>query len=155
MAATDDVFLTHQQPVWRSRADFIVMAPLAEHHTYEQIWARQEADDLFEICCIPFFAHNLSLGDLVRTEMQGERSYLISDVVRPSGRSTFRVWLGKSPDDRLDVEAEFIAMGALTEWSSEHLLALDVPDEPQAQVLATRLAAGEQSGRWLYETGRL
>lgn len=154
MAATDDVFLTHQQPVWRDRANFIIMAPLPEHHTYEQMWARQEADDLFELCCIPFFAHNLSLGDVVRTETRDGRSYLITEVVRPSGRWTFRVWLGKSTEDRLDVEAEFVAMGALTEWSSQHLLALDVPDEVQAQVLADVLAEGDRKRRWIYETGR-
>ncbi len=155
MAAADDVFLTHQQPVWRSRANFIVMAALPEHHTYEQLWARQEGDDLFELCCIPFFAHDMSLGDLVRTETREERAYLISEVVRPSGRWTFRVWLGKSREDRLTVEDEFVTVGALTEWSSENLLALDVPNESQAQALADVLAEGERTGRWLYETGRL
>ena len=154
MTASDDVFQTHQQPAWRERANFIVMAPLPERHHYEQMWARQEADDLFELCCIPFFAHDLALGDVVRTETRGDQTRLIAEVARPSGRWTFRLWLGKSNEDRLVVEAEMINLGALTEWSSENLLAVDALDATQAQALADVLAAGEYAGRWMYETGR-
>ena len=155
MTASDDVFLTHQTPVWRDRANFIIMAALPEHHTYEQMWARQETDDVFELCCIPFFAHNLALGDAVRTETREGRTHLIAEVVRPSGRWTFRLWLGKSVESALDVEAEMVGLGALTEWSSEHLLGVDASDEAHAQVVADALARGEGAGRWMYETGRV
>ena len=155
MTGPEDVFLTHRQPVWRDRADFVVMAPLPEPRTYEQLWARQESEDLFEICCIPFFVHNLSLGDVVRTESRAGRSHLVSEVVRPSGRWTFRLWLGESHEDGGQVEAELVACGALTEWSSQHLLGIDAKDEAHAQVVADVLAHGERAGRWLYETGRV
>ena len=154
MTPSDDVFHTHQQPVWRERANYVVMAPLSEHHHYEQMWARQEAEDLFELCCIPFFAYNLALGDVVRTETRDGRTHAIAHVVRPSGRWTFRLWLGKSDEDALGVETEMLALGALTEWSSEKLLALDAASKPHAQVLADALARGAQAGRWMYETGR-
>lgn len=155
MTAADYVFMTHQQPVWRNRSNFIIMAALEEHHTFEQMWAHQEAEDVFEICCIPFFAHNLSLGDAVRTETRDGRTHQIAEVVRPSGRWTFRLWLGKSSEDPLQVEAEMVGLGALTEWSSEKLLAVDASDEALAQVVADELARGERAGRWIYEAGRL
>lgn len=155
VTAADDVFYTHQQPVWRDRANFIIMAPLPEPHRYEQMWARQEAHDLFELCCIPFFAHDLALGDVVRTETRSGRTHLIGHVVKPSGRWTFRVWLGQSEEDPRSVEAQMRGLGALIEWSSQNLLGVDASDEAHAQRVADALMEGERAGRWLYETGRL
>ena len=155
MTAPEDVFLTHREPVWRDRSNFIIMAALPETGRFEQLWARQESADLFEVCCIPFFEHNLALGDVVRTGAEGEKAYVMKDVVRPSGRWTFRVWLGESPEDRLGVEAEMFALGTLTEWFSPNLLAVDAETETLAQRLADALADGERRGRWVYETGRL
>lgn len=152
--ADDDVFHTHEQPVWRARSNFIVAVPLPERHHYEQLWARREANDLFEICCIPFFARDMSLGDLVRTRAKDGRTYVVEEVVHASGRWTFRLWLGKSDEDRLGVEAEFLTKGALTEWASDQLLALDASTNDLAQLIADRLAEGERTGRWIYETGR-
>lgn len=153
VVAADDVFHTHQQPVWRDRSDSLIMAALPEHHHYEQVWARRDAD-LFEVCCIPFFVHNLALGDVVRTEARAGRTHLITEVVRPSGHWTFRLWLRKSNEDRMTVESEFVLLGALSEWASEHLLALDAGGAALAQVIADALAQGERAGRWMYETGR-
>lgn len=155
MTQPEDVFLTHEQPVWRDRSNFLVMAPLPEPGRYEQLWARQHSDTVFEICCIPFFVHNLSLGDLVRTEASGERAYIVSEVVEPSGRWTFRVWLGDSDEDPATVEAELVEMGAVTEWSSRNLLAVDAANDALAQQVADALAVGERTGRWIYETGRV
>ena len=128
---------------------------MPEAGRFEQLWARQESADLFEVSCIPFFVHNLALGDVVRTDTEGERAYVIREVVRPSGRWTFRVWLGESAEDRLSVEVEMLALGTLTEWSSRNLLALDAESEALAQRTADALAEGERTGRWVYETGRL
>jgi hypothetical protein len=151
----DDVFHTHQQPAWRDRSNFILMAALPEAGRYEQLWARQQSDTLFEVCCIPFFVYNLSLGDVVRTEASGERAYVVAEVVQPSGRWTFRVWLGGSTEDPAGVETELVSMGALTEWSSRNLLAVDAANAALAQRLADALADGEREGRWVYETGRV
>lgn len=129
------------------------MAALPERHHYEQLWARRD-DDLFEICCIPFFVNDVSLGDLVRTQSRDGRTFVLDQVVRPSGHWTFRLWLGESHEDPLTVEAEFVAIGALTEWSSRHLLALDAGTDQQAQAVANKLTQGEKEARWLYETGR-
>jgi hypothetical protein len=45
-------------------------------------------------------------------------------------------------------------MGALFEWSSVNLLAVDVGDSSQAQVVADFLAQRESDGQLRYETGR-
>ena len=41
----------------------------------------------FEVCCIPFFLYDVSLGDVVATNPD----YVLDRVVRASGRYTFRV----------------------------------------------------------------
>lgn len=150
----DDVFHTHAHPVWRDRSDFIVGVALPEHDHYEQLWVRRLSDDTFELCCIPLFAADLSLGDVVRTESRDGRDFMVADVVQPSGWWTFRVWLGKSADTIASVADELGTLGALSEPGSEHLLAVGVPDETSAVRLAARLQTGENEGRWIYETGK-
>jgi hypothetical protein len=52
----------HLAPVWRERADFILGA-IVEDGISEQLWARKVDDLQFEVCCIPFWVYNISLGD--------------------------------------------------------------------------------------------
>lgn len=150
-------FVVHTGPVWRDRSDFVVNAPLAEKdlpRKYEQLFVRQVTEDTFELCCIPFFLYDMSLGDVVRTVPRDGRKYVVDGVVRPSGHVTFRVWFGSTPYPRDAVENELRALGALLEWSSANLLAVDADGDEHAQRVADYLAAGEDAGRFVYETGR-
>lgn len=70
---------THDNPVWRSKANFLIAADLSENGlegASEQLWARREADNEFIICCIPFFTYGISLGDHVATFMDESRKYI-------------------------------------------------------------------------------
>ncbi len=145
----------HNEPVWRDRANFVIAADIAsspDKRGWEQLWARKIADQRFEICCIPFFAYDLALGDEVETD----GDHVLCRVVKPSGRFTFRVWFGSStdPDDRTRVTEVLQREGCEHEWSSENLLAIDAPTQETAQALANALAALQQDGRVTYETGR-
>jgi len=134
---------THPEPVWRESADFIIATTIdaaTTSVTTEQLWARQTADFEFEICCIPFFAHHLALGDIVETD----DSYLVKGVRQPSGRSVFRVWLGDSSLPREDFAREVEEHGGLLEWSSVNLVAIDVADAAAAQELADFLQDREK-----------
>jgi hypothetical protein len=140
----------HEAPVWRDRANFVIGAPLPEEGRSEQLWARQLGDERFEICCIPFFLYDLALGDVVETDANFE----VARVVARSGRFVFRVWFGKAFHPRQEVADELGELGALLEWSSANLLAVDAADEAHAQVIADYLAEQERAGRLMYETGR-
>lgn len=151
----DEQFSVHEDPVWRDRADFIVNAPLAEDGRFEQLWCRRLSDDTFEVCCIPFFLYDVALGDTVRTEATKSRTYLVSKVLVASGRYVFRVHFDRSMlRHRDEVVAELMAMGALVEWSSPSMFAVDAVDADHAQRVADVLFAHEQAGRLVYETGR-
>lgn len=118
------------------------------------MWAKQLSADRFEICCIPFFLFDVALGDVVETSPQGERKYVLHRVVESSGRYVFRVWFGESFHPRDEVAEQLGDLGALLEWSSVNLLAIDAADEARAQEVADFLYNREQLGQLLYETGK-
>src|SRR4051812_18841200 len=90
---------------------------------------RQIAENRFEICCIPFFVHDIALGDVVLTSPAGGRKYVVKEVVKASGHYAFRVWLGESNTPRGDIADELESLGSLLEWSSSNLVAVDAVDE--------------------------
>jgi hypothetical protein len=150
-------YLTHLEPVWRDRADFLIMVELPDPgppNRMEQLWSRQLGPNRFEVCCIPFFAYDLALGDIVETSAKPDFEFIVERVLVPSGRYVFRVWFGDSFQPRAELTAELAALGGLVEWSSPNLVAIDAADEGAAQVLADCLAGHEALGHVVYETGR-
>lgn len=71
----------------------------------------------------------------------------------PSGRYVFRVFFGEAEHLRDQVTEQLRDLGALIEWCSPALVAVDARDEAHAQQLADLLAGAEADGA-LYETGR-
>lgn len=150
-------FVLHTEPVWRERSNFIINAELPEKNRprrFEQLFARQVGEDRFEICCIPFFLYDVALGDVVTTSSKDDRQYVVTGVAEPSGRYVFRVWFGETLHPPDEVADELKALGALFEWSSRNLLAVDAVDQEHAQKVADFLAEREKAGQLVYETGR-
>lgn len=130
----------HESPV--RPADWVVSVDLNTHGMpgdFEQFWARKLGENLFEVCCIPFFAYGISLGDLVTTNTDG----YVESVVQRSGHRTLRVAI---PDkDRLDRVHEIVHEWLLQrelhcEWYSGAYVAVDC--SPSNSVSATDV-------RWL------
>ncbi len=117
---------------------------------FEQLWGRQVAPYRFELCCIPFFTFDMALGDVVETN----EDFVVRSVVEPSGRFVFRVWFGATAHPRDEIVSQLEELGALLEWSSVNLLAVDARDEAHAQEIADFLVVAEQRGELMYETGR-
>ncbi len=154
-------FATHNEPIWRSRANFLIAAKIEKSEglskQWEQLWTRQIADNRFEICCIPFFIYDLALGDRVETSSQEDKQYILKRVYRRSAHYTFRVWFGQSPNPSIReeiVEWAEAQMNCSLEWYSRNLLALDVPNRNLARMVADILSAKEQREHLVYETGR-
>jgi hypothetical protein len=148
--------LVHRNPVWRERANYIIGAWCPRKgdttcQTWEQLWSRQTAANRFEICCIPFFAYGLTLGDDVETDPE----YMITRVVTPSGHSTFRAWFCESPEPTLQDElaVEVGRLGCLMEWYSARLLGIDASSRSQAQAVDDFLHGKEEIGQLVYEIG--
>jgi hypothetical protein len=149
--------IAHSDPAWRDRADFILAAAVSldgdSVSDYEQIWARQLSPTTFEICCIPFIAYDLALGDIV--EAKPER-FMIERLVAASGHFTFRAWLTDAANDgtRDALIAGLEDLGVEWEWMSPRLVSIDAPTEEIAGALAGQLMERETRGELAYETGR-
>jgi hypothetical protein len=151
MAEGKRVDAVHSDPVWRDRSDFIIGASLPEEGRAEQLWVKRLDEPLlFEMCCIPFFLYDLALGDVVQTDATFE----FVRVVERSGRFVFRVWFGDSFEPPHEIADQLREIGALLEWSSTDLLAVDAAGAAEAQVVADFLHDQEDRGRLMYETGR-
>lgn len=145
----------HLDPVWRAKADFIIATLLNTENgisEWEQIWAKKMGGNTFIVCCIPFFAYNISLGDLVKTN----DDYVIERVLAESGNTVFRIWFldYNNLTARADILNSILDFGVEMEWSSDNLLAISVNDSKLAQNVADYLMHCESEGRLVYDTGR-
>lgn len=150
---TGEYEATHSSPVWRDRSNFVFAAHIGTKdgkNEWEQLWGQKVGPQRFVLCCIPFFAQDVALGD----EVEADGDFVLQRVVQPSGQVTFRVWFGgQDAATRQNLVREIEAIKPLMEWSSENLLALSVP-QAKAQHLADCLRLQEDEGRLQYETGR-
>ena len=92
----------------------------------ERFWALPADAGLWKLVSIPFFATDLSLGDLVEVDPDG----FIREVSARSGRRTLRIWL----KDRSQIEIHgildaIVRAGGLIERSSGHLYSIDAKTE--------------------------
>lgn len=153
MTVADVREAVHRDPVWRDRSNFIIAAsidPGSTGVTTEQLWARRIDDERHEICCIPFFVHDLALGDTVEVDAD----HLVTRVVESSGRYVFGIHFSGPDQPRDEVMERLSDMGALAEWSSRSLVAVDTRDEAHAQEIADVLQGHEDEGHLMYETGK-
>jgi hypothetical protein len=145
---------THSDPAWRDRSNFIIATDIDPGETdidTEQLWARKLDDGAFEICCIPFFAYNLSLGDVVLTDAD----YMVRNVVKESGYRSFRVavfWPKNRNDDILE---SILRPGVFHEWSSPKLLALSANSKEMVKYLTTTLDNMQNDKMLHYELSRI
>lgn len=148
----------HADPVWRDRANFIIDAPIVDSSgiEFEQLWVRRDSStELYEVCCIPFFVYNLSLGDRVTVTTTEGGAHHLGEVVERSGRFTFRVFFGEVD---LSVQAgvleDLSKAPLLIERYSPDLIAIDIDGEKSAWRLADYLAESQKNGRLIYEGSR-
>lgn len=148
-----DYVATHSEPVWRTRSNFVFRVPIESderQRRWEQLWWNRTDNGRFILCCIPFFAYDLSLGDEVEVDRQRENIC----IIKRSDQCTYRVWLGEGDSVSRNVAlALIVECRPLMEWSSYNLLALSVPMNDE-QPLADMLQRLENKGFLTYETGR-
>lgn len=127
----------HDAPAWREKANFIIFADVTEEAStdrWEQIWARQVTEETFELCCIPFFAYGLSLGDVVQTGASKGKMHVIVDVEQKSGRALVRLWLGKASVGLDEVVKQLTDLGVQFEVSGRRLVAVSVEPGREEEV---------------------
>ena len=148
---------THLSPVWRSKADFLIHADLSSSALpgkWEQLWVRRLEENRFEVCCIPFFAMGLALGDQVDSAPRHGRHHVVQSVLAESGHTAARAAFLKL--DEFDALApriieEMRKVGCLFEWHSVGYLAIDIADRRTFQHMDKVLADYGAAGHLKYE----
>ncbi|WP_162907692.1 DUF4265 domain-containing protein [Allorhizocola rhizosphaerae] len=130
--------VVHPNPAWADRADSSVLANIdAEQFRVEKLAARMVSRYQYEICCVPFFAKQLALGDLVEV---GRGGYVVRNV-KPSRREVFRLLLTQTNEDQLEaIKGRLSALGALFEWLPLGVLAIDCENTTVAERVAAYIA---------------
>lgn len=124
--------VTHDFPAWREKANFIIASRLGEElgiddiFDWEQLWGRSISENTFELCCIPFFAYNLALGDIVETCPFESRTFVVKRLLESRGHKTFRL-VFRDLDNWATIVDEIRTIGCLVEprWNLSKVIAID------------------------------
>lgn len=147
-------FIVHESPVRRGDSDYIARAdlsPFGLEGEVEQLWLKRLEDGSLELCCIPFRAYGISLGDIVSLSEDGTT---VARLVRKSGRRVLRVFLLETPDFSSmarQFDAEISRLGLLSEWSGDRHAAIDVPIGADVASLIGLFERGEAESRAFWE----
>lgn len=151
----DSMIATHDEPAARSRTNYILRLSLAADGLpgrYEQVWTRTEDKVNFELCCIPFFTYDLSLGDVVRvTTDDGEY-----EMVSKAGHRTIRFAIQGEKlqhEGHESLHASIASAGCLAEFYG-HMHgygAIDIVDERQSESVRALLSPLAEQGLLMWE----
>ncbi|MCI0694174.1 DUF4265 domain-containing protein [candidate division KSB1 bacterium] len=129
-----------------------------ERNDVENIWVKQITGNLYEVLTIPFWAYNLSLGDVVECHPDEDGLGLfIGKVLQKSGNRTVRIAF-KAKEGINHPEAQ-----KLVDYFKEHdlrfekfsirLFSLNLPSEGEYQKLIKRLDAVPKEAEMIWEDG--
>ena len=111
---------------------------------YERLWARPRGNGLFEIDNVPFFARDISVGDIVTArEVRGE--WMFTDVVQPSGSSTLRAIIFDGTQVQ-GIRDQLREMGCSTELNGSKLISVDIPAQVDLHAVRGWLLRQEEAG---------
>jgi hypothetical protein len=125
-------------------------------HSSETVWAEKVDSGIYRLRSVPFFARDLSFGDVVKTRIRDGKETVYGVALR-SGHSTYRAFV-KSPTEigSSDFNREWLPLqhlGCTFERATEHLIAIDVPGSSDINAVYRLLEAGETAGVWEFEEG--
>jgi hypothetical protein len=150
--------VTHESPAWRERANFIIAARLDEDANkeglvWEQLWARELGENIFEICCIPFFSYGLALGDIVETRPYDAKRYVVSSRLKTKGHFTLRVWFQNQIEESLLESISSSGFAVERRYKTGRLVSIDAPSSEKRKELEQMLESQAISEGFFWENG--
>lgn len=116
----------------------------------EGIWAEEMDSGVFVIDNIPFYSHEVSLGDVIEVETVADE-YFYSGTRQKSGNSLVRVIVFDGRDSS-DLRCELKKLGCATEQSDlKSLVAVNIPPTVDMNKVRAILDEGCGNGWWDYE----
>ena len=117
---------------------------------------RRLGRDRARLCAIPFWAHDLNLGDDVVLMESGEGAPVVTGVAREAGNYTFRIIFEGAGDDDRRWQELMVELEPLDCWfdvRSPRYIALST-SAANATAVAGYLERRGQRGELQFETGR-
>lgn len=120
----------------------------------ESMWAEKISENQFKLRNVPYYAKNISLGDVVAVQ-RTENQYFFNMVSKRSGHSTYRILINKEIDENLFKRywEKLENIGCSYEQGKNRLIAVDVPPETNIYEAYKLLEDGEKAGTWDFEEG--
>jgi hypothetical protein len=116
----------------------------------ESVWAVPDGQN-YKLDNIPFYARGVALDDLVIAAAEDDEVLWYRGVVRPSGRSTIRLWFSRVEDVQT-VRDELRKLGCASEISNlPRLVAVDIPSSISYAAIKGFFDRGEAAGQFEYE----
>jgi hypothetical protein len=117
---------------------------------WEHLWAICRSETEYQIDNIPFFAKEVSDGDIVAVK-HANAELVFDRVIRASGHSTLRVILfGDTSKEK--VRADLAALGCETEGSHlPSLISVDVPPQVEYEAVLGYLRSAAERDQLDYE----
>ncbi|MEU6550194.1 DUF4265 domain-containing protein [Streptomyces sp. NPDC046915] len=147
-------YVSHEAPAWRCEKSYMAMVdltPFGLGGMLEQLWLREAGEgEVYEVCCIPYYAYGLALGDVVG---KGE-SDTVDHLIKKSGRRVLRVLFAEPRplvDSRAPLREAVDAAGVLSEWNGDRHVAIDVPDISVMQPIFDSVEPEIKSGTAFWE----
>lgn len=134
-----------------------IVVPLHEGwHGYsaETLWGEKVNADSFRIDSIPFFANNISRGDLVKANIDKDGRLLYQKTISKGENCTYRIFF----DENIDLEEKikyltlFRNYGDIEYYKQLDLYALSVPKQ-KVHKLYKNLIQFEKDGKLDFEEG--
>lgn len=122
----------------------------------ESLWAQVTGDGRYRIDNIPFYAYDISLGDVVTGTVDGDR-IAFQRVLERGGHSTYRILVkderGYESPAFLEGWRELENHGCSYEVAKRRWIAIDVPSAADVFAVYRILEDGENRGLWSFEEG--
>lgn len=145
----------------RSKAKvYFELNPTEWHgHSSESLWARSLGKGQYQLLNVPFFAKNVSLGDVISAPKDRKGTPRFSRVVSREGHSTCRVVTAKNPDkdkvlrthlDKLETLGCKFEKGQIQDLT---VFAVDVPPSSDIGDVYRTLEVGRKRKAWDWELG--
>src|SRR5262245_19793597 len=121
----------------------------------ERVWAKPLGDQQYELRNTPWYAYDITWGDVVRCEgMSPAELPIVRDIVRPGGHRTLRAYfLGDDDSVRDAILDELIELGALHENADGKMYALDLEPDVDLERVVHYLREKESAGALGWESG--
>jgi hypothetical protein len=85
---------THAHPVLRDHANYIFRCRVeatGDRLEWEQMWGKMITENVYKLCCIPFFVYGLSLEDVIKIDANGN-----AEILEKSLNATIRIWIAEA-----------------------------------------------------------